>query len=318
MALESASKTTVQVASWPGRQRRNWRWRKAATPYMFLFPFGIFFIVFFVVPILYAVYQSLFRSQRSGLGLGAPTITFNGLGNYKDVFADHSFFQGLGRVLLFGIVQVPVMLALALLLALLLDSQAARLKGLFRTAFFIPYAIHGVIAALLWGYLYTPQLSPFVQIAKAIGINNLDFLSGNVVLWSMANITTWTWTGYNMLIIIAALQAIPTEIFEAARMDGCNGFMIARYIKIPMVSSALVLTCVFSIIGTLQLFTEPLVLSSISNSVDSTYTPNYYAFYTAFSNNNYYYTAALCVVLAVVSFVFSFGFLKLTQRFSGV
>jgi multiple sugar transport system permease protein len=121
-----------------------------------------------------------------------------------------------------------------------------------------------------------------------------------------------------MLIIIAALQAIPTEVYEAAKMDGCTGFNIARYIKIPMVAPALILTCVFSIIGTLQLFTEPLVLSSISNNVTSAYTPNYYAYYTAFSNNNYYYTAALSVVLALVSFVFSFGFLRITQRYSGV
>ncbi|GAC1367625.1 MAG: sugar ABC transporter permease [Ktedonobacteraceae bacterium] len=318
MALKSVSPSGVEISDLPARQNAMFRQSKKLAPYIFLLPFGIFFIVFFIVPIVYALYQSLFRSQRSGLGLGAPTIVFTGLDNYKDVLGDHTFFTGLGRVLLFGIVQVPVMLGLALLLALLLDSGAARWKGLFRTAFFIPYAIPGVVAALVWGYLYTPQLSPFVQFARALGLGAPDFLSAGIVLWSMANITTWTWTGYNMLIIIAALQAIPTEIYEAARMDGCTGFGIARYIKIPMVAPALVLTCIFSIIGTLQLFTEPLVLSSISNSVPTGYTPNFYAYYTAFSNNNYYYTAALSVVLAVVSFILSFGFLKFTQRYSGV
>jgi multiple sugar transport system permease protein len=316
MALKTPTAADFNVSSLP--QRRQGRLGRVSTPYLFLLPFGLFFVVFFVVPIIYALYQSLFRSQRSGLGLGLPTVVFNGLGNYVQVLHDQNFLSGLGRMLLFGVVQVPIMLGLALLLALLLDSQAARLKGLFRTAFFIPYAIPGVIAALLWGYLYTPQLSPIVQFAHSIGLTGFDLLAASTILWSMANITTWTWTGYNMLIIIAALQAIPTEIYEAARMDGCSGFNIARFIKIPMVAPALILTCVFSIIGTLQLFTEPLVLSSISNNITSAYTPNYYAYYTAFSNNNYYYTAALSVVLAIVSFVFSFGFLRITQRYSGV
>ncbi len=316
MALKASTAADFGVSGLP-RGKRG-RFGRVSTPYLFLLPFGLFFLVFFVVPILYALYQSLFRSQRSGLGLGLPTVVFNGLGNYVDVLHDQDFLSGLGRMLLFGVVQVPIMLGLALLLALLLDSQAARLKGIFRTAFFIPYAIPGVIAALLWGYLYTPQLSPIVQFARSIGLSGFDLLAASTILWSMANITTWTWTGYNMLIIIAALQAIPTEIYEAARMDGCSGFATARYIKIPMVAPALILTCIFSIIGTLQLFTEPLVLSSISNNITSSYTPNYYAYYTAFSNNNYYYTAALSVVLAVVSFVFSFGFLRITQRYSGV
>ena len=301
--------------SHPHRKRLK---RMGVIPFLFLLPFGIFFLLFFVVPIFYALYQSFFTIQRSGLGLSAPTTIFAGLSNYHDALFDTNFFSGIGRVLLFGVVQVPVMLGLALLLALLLDARATRFKSFFRVAFFIPYAIPGVIAALLWGYLYTPQLSPFVQFAKSLHLPAPDFLGAGTILWSMANITTWTWTGYNMLIIVAALQAIPTELYEAARLDGCGSWKIARSIKIPMVAPALVLTCVFSIIGTLQLFTEPVVLSSISNSVTSSYTPNYYAYFTAFSNNNYTYTAALCVVLALVSFAFSFGFLKLTQRFSGV
>ncbi|HLG76199.1 MAG TPA: sugar ABC transporter permease [Ktedonobacteraceae bacterium] len=319
MALKSAIAPGETVSS-PSR-RRGFPGSfngKATMPYVFLFPFGLLFLLFFVVPIGYALYESLFRSQRSGLGLSAPTITFNGLGNYLDVLKDTNFFSGLGRVFLFGIVQVPVMLALALLLALFMDAKTIRFKSFFRVSFFIPYAIPGVIAALLWGYLYTPQLSPFVQMFKALGLPGVDFLSAGTILWSMANITTWTWTGYNMLIILAALQAIPAELYEAAKLDGSTAIGIARHIKIPLVAPALVLTCVFSIIGTLQLFTEPLVLNSISNNVTSSYTPNYYAYYTAFSNNNYYYTAALCVVLAIVSFICSFGFLRLTQRFSGV
>jgi len=288
------------------------------TPYLFLLPFGLLFLLFFVAPILYAIYESLFRSQRSGLGLGAATVDFNGLSNYLQVIHDPDFYTGVGRVLLYGIVQVPIMLGLALLLALLLDSTVVRFKPLFRLAFFVPYAIPGIIAALLWGYLYDPGLSPIVKGASGLGLGTLDFLGSNTVLWSIANIATWAWTGYNMLIIFAALQAIPTEIYESARLDGASGLSIAWRIKIPLVAPALVLTCIFSIIGTLQLFNEPQVLSTISNNISTSYTPNLYAYYTAFSNNNYYYGAAIAVVLALVTFVLSFGFLRITQRQAGV
>ena len=101
-------------------------------------------------------------------------------------------------------------------------------------------------------------------------------------------------------------------------MDGASGWRIAWRIKIPLVTPALVLTCIFSIIGTLQLFNEPQVLSKISNNITISYTPNLYAYNTAFSNNNYYYAAAITVVLALVTCVFSFGFLRITRRQAGV
>jgi multiple sugar transport system permease protein len=193
-----------------------------------------------------------------------------------------------------------------------------RFKGFFRLAFFVPYAIPGIIAAVLWGYLYDPSLSPIVKGLSSLGLGTPDLLGAGTVLWSIANIATWAWTGYNMLIIFAALQAIPTEIYESARLDGCSGWGIAWRIKIPLVAPALVLTCIFSIIGTLQLFNEPQVLRPISNNISSSYTPNLYAYYTAFGNNNYYYAATIAVVLALVTFILSFGFLRVTQRQSGV
>lgn len=302
----------------PGTAGSSRFWHRKLTPYLFFLPFGVLFLLFFIAPILYAIYESLFRSQRSGLGLGAPTIEFNGLSNYLQVLRDPAFFTGVGRVLLYGIVQVPIMLGLALLLALLLDSAAVRFKAFFRIAFFVPYAIPGVIAALLWGYLYDPGLSPIVNGVSALGLGTPDFLGPQAVLWSIANIATWAWTGYNMLILFAALQAIPSDLYESARLDGASGWRIAWYIKIPLATPALILTCIFSIIGTLQLFNEPQVLSSISNNISTSYTPNLYDYYTAFGNNNYYYAAAIAVVLALVTCVLSFGFLQITRRQAGV
>ncbi len=312
MALESVTSLSPSVEKPAGF------WRRKMTPYLFFLPFGLLFLLFFIAPIFYAIYESLFRSQRSGLGLGAPTVIYNGLSNYFQVIHDPDFYTGVGRILLYGVVQIPVMLGLALLLALLLDSTVVRFKAFYRLAFFIPYAIPGVVAVLLWGYLYDPGLSPIVKGVSSLGLGTPDFLGAGTVLWSIANIVTWAWTGYNMLIIFAALQAIPTDIYESARLDGATGWRIAWHIKIPLVAPALVLTSIFSIIGTLQLFNEPQILSTISNNISTSYTPNLYAYYTAFSNNNYYYAAAIAVVLAVVTCVFSFGFLRITQRQAGV
>ncbi|HYN29425.1 MAG TPA: sugar ABC transporter permease [Dermatophilaceae bacterium] len=294
----------ARTGSPPGRRGRPWLW--------FLLPFLVPFVLFYLVPIGYAIYQSLFRVQRTGGLYGQSEQVFAGLGQYADVLTDETFRQGVLRVLIFGIVQVPVMLGVALLLALILDSAVARARKFFRVAFFVPYGIPGVIAALMWAFLYSPQLSPIVAALDRVGTAP-DFLGSGLILWSIANVTTWTYTGYNMLIIFAALQSLPLEIFEASRIDGAGGIRTAWSIKIPLIFPALVLTTVFSIIGTLQLFTEPVVFQTISTNVTSGYTPNMQAYAVA-ASNNYSFSAALSVVLALATFVLSFGFLRFTQR----
>ena len=279
---------------------------------VFVVPFAIPFVLFYLAPIGYAIVQSFLRTERSGGIFGQARTVFTGFDQYAAVFADPVFLQGLGRMLLFGVVQVPIMLALALGLALLLDAGVSRFKRFFRIAYFLPYGIPGVIAALMWGFLYSPQLSPVVDLFDAIGPRP-DFLGAGTILWSIANIVTWTYTGYNMLIIFAALQAVPPEVSEAAYMDGAGAWRIAWSIKIPLVRPALILTAVFSIIGTLQLFTEPIVLRAISTNVTSGYTPNLLAF-TIASGNNYPLAAATSVVLALGTFVLSFGFFRFAQR----
>ncbi|HJX42768.1 MAG TPA: sugar ABC transporter permease [Geodermatophilus sp.] len=295
----------------PGRtgvRSRAWLW--------FILPFLVPFVLFYLLPIGYAIVQSLTKTERTGGIFGETTTTFAGLEQYSRVVSDPAFLRGVGRVLLFGVVQVPIMLAFALLLALLLDSAVARLKRTFRIAFFLPYGIPGVIAALMWAFLYSPQLSPIVDLLEGGGIG-VDFLGSGTILWSIANVVTWTYTGYNMLIIFAAMQAIPQSVYEAAKVDGAGGIRTAWSIKIPLVLPALVLTGVFSIIGTLQLFTEPIVFRAISTNVTSSFTPNLLAYTTA-SANNYPLAAAISVVLAVATFILSFTFLRATARRSGL
>jgi multiple sugar transport system permease protein len=287
--------------------RRGPRRNRLGAAALLLLPFFVLFTAFYIAPVAYAVYQSFLKVEREGT-FGAPRDVFGGLDQYVRVFQDDAFLASFGRVLLFGFVQVPVMLGLALLFALLLDSGRLRFKRFFRLAFFAPYAVPGVIAAIIWGFLYSPSLSPFGWLTERI-----EFMSGSVILWSLANVTTWMFTGYNMLIIYAALKAVPPELYEAARMDGAGAVRVAWSVKIPLVRPALVLTGVFSIIGTLQLFTEPQVFRSLTSAITSTYTPNLVVFGTS-NIPNFHLAAAFSVVLALTTFALSFGFLKISQR----
>jgi multiple sugar transport system permease protein len=272
-----------------------------------LVPFGILFTLFYVAPIVFAIGQSLMVVERQGT-FGKAEQVFGGLTQYALVFQNEAFWSSVGRMLLFGVVQVPVMLGLALIFALLLDSPLVKGKRFFRLAFFVPYAVPGVIAAIMWGSLFSPNLSPFTALTRSV-----DFLGADLVLWSIANVVTWVYVGYNMLIIYSSLLSIPTEIYEAARLDGAGQFRIAWSIKIPLVRPAIVMTAIFSIIGTLQLLAEPQVFRSFSSAVTSTFTPNMTVYATA-SIPNPNLAAAFSVVLAVTTFVLSFGFMKYMQR----
>ena len=283
-------------------------------PWILIGPFLLLFLLTFVAPIAYAVVQSFTRVDRAGLfGEQGTSTAFAGLSNYVQAFAGTEFLASIGRMLLFGVVQVPVMILAATVLALLLESTSARWPQFFRAAYFMPYGVPGVIASVLWSFLYVPGLSPFIDVAALVGIE-LDFLGPNVVLWSIANIVTWAYTGYNMLIIIAQLKAIPDEIYEAARVDGAGPWRIARAIQVPLIRPALMLTTIFSIIGTLQLFAEPQILQTVSPAVGSEYTPNLAAYNSAFNYNDYNVAAAQAVTIAVAAFVLSYAFLYFSNR----
>ena len=277
------------------------------TALLFLAPFLTVFLAFYLAPVAYTIYLSLFIKKRTGLG-PAKEI-FGGLVNYARAVQDADFLNGLKNMFLFGIVQIPVMLGLAILLALLLDQSRGIFTRVCRTVYFMPYGIPTAIGALIWGYMYAPNLSPFNQVLRALHGAPIDFLSQEVVLFSIGNIVTWTWTGYNMITLFAALHNIPKELFEAARVDGATGWKVVRYIKIPLVIPTIRLLLIFSVIGTSQLFTEALVLRPLGYVADNI-TPNLYLYLTAARDANYSYAGALAILLAILIFVLSAGFLR--------
>jgi multiple sugar transport system permease protein len=291
---------------------------RTLAPYAFVLPFALLFLAFFIAPFLYAFYQSLFQQHRSGLGFGPPVTIWVGLSNYAKAFHDPNFWDGFGRVILFGVVQIPVMMTVALVLAMLMDSSVIRLRRFFRLAFFIPYAVPAVVAAIMWGFFYSPDSSPIVHLLQSLNVTPPNFYAPATTLWSIANISTWEFAGYNMVIFYSALQGIPQEIYESGRIDGLSETGIALRLKLPMILPAIIFGLLLSLIGTLQLFNEPLILKNYASVINSHYTPNIYAYNVAVVNTDFNYGGTLAVILGAITFVCSFGFLRFTRRQSGV
>lgn len=284
---------------------------KKVTPWFFLGPFLAFYVFTVIIPVIMAVGYSFGRIERDGVfGEQGARQAFAGLDNYVAALSDQAFLMSFGRMLLFGVVQVPIMIVAVTILALILESSKARFPEFFRAAYFLPYGVPGVIAAILWSFLYIPGLSPIVAGLEALGLS-VDFLAPETVLWSIANIVVWNMAGYNMLIIIAQLKAIPGEIYEAAQLDGAGPLRVALAIQVPLIRPALMLTVIFSIIGTLQLFAEPNILRTLSAGIDSKYTPNLTAYTYAFQYDEVGLAAAQAVIIAVFGFVLSLIALRL-------
>jgi multiple sugar transport system permease protein len=293
----------------PPRRHSVVKRKQRLAAYLFILPFFVVFITMLVVPLIYSGYLSLFESKLIG------GEVFAGLANYARALADSAFLGSLLRMGLFFVIQVPIMLGLALLIALALDSGRTRGARSARLLVFMPYAVPAVVATLMWGYLYGPDFGPIAQVARAVGWGTPEFLSPENILGSMMNIVTWEFVGYNMIIMYAALRSIPTELYEAAEIDGAGQFRIAWSIKLPAIRPAIILTVIFSIIGTFQLFAEPSLLNAIApDAITNSFTPNYYGYNLAFLNRELNYAAAIAFLLGIVIAVLSYVFQLATER----
>jgi multiple sugar transport system permease protein len=272
------------------RPRRDWR------GWMFVAPFLAAFLLAIVAPIGYAAYLSLYRRQLIGGN------SFVGLDNYVQLLQDASFWQGLARVALFLAVQVPIMLLLALAAALAIDSARLHAAGFFRIVIFLPYAVPAVVAVLMWGFIYSDKFGLTASLNDLLGSQVLTPFDGSWMLASIGNIVTWEFAGYNMLIFYATLRTVPADLIEAAQLDGAGAFRIIRSVKLPALRGAAVITTIFSIIGSFQLFVEPIILKPLAPNVLTTdYTPNMYAYFTSFAGQQNNYSAAIAIVLGVVT-----------------
>ncbi len=274
--------------------------RKENVGLFFVVPFVVIFFLLFIVPLLYSGYLSTWKQTLVGGN------TFIGLDNYARALQDPKFIIGSVRVALFFIIQVPIMLALAITLALIIDSGKLKGAKFYRILIFIPFAVPAVVGSMIWGYLYGPNFGLLNQIVQLFSPTKVYFLDSTLALFSIANIVTWEFAGYNMVILYAALKGLSRELYEAAQVDGAGPVRLALSIKLPQLKPAIILTLIFSVIGSFQLFTEPVnLMSQAPTVIDSSYTPNIYAYTLAFVSQDINYAAAISFLLGFIIFCVS-------------
>ncbi|WP_455090948.1 carbohydrate ABC transporter permease [Parascardovia denticolens] len=294
MAAITTSPITGEVRA--NKHKADWRGWK------FMWPFALVFVIVFIFPIIYAIYISFFQTKMIG------GEQFVGFSNYVRLFHDQDFWSSVRRVALFTIVQVPIMLCLAALLALAIDSMKLHGTKFFRISTFLPYAVPAVVSALMWGFIYGAKYGLVGSLNSWLG-TDFDVLAPNVLLVSIGNIVTWEFTGYNMLIFYSSLSTIPHSLYEAASIDGASEWDIVKKIKLPELKGSLAITVIFSIIGSFQLFNEPSVLSAMvpGNGITTYYTPNMYAYNLSFLGGQSNYAAALAIVMAIITMVIAYA-----------
>lgn len=291
----------VAMATQVAAVRKSRRGRRSWVGWGFVGPFMVVFTLVFLAPIAYSLYLSLFRQQLVGGN------AFVGLDNFHAALTDAKFWEAFGRVALFLVVQVPIMLGIALLVALALDSGRLHGRNFFRISIFLPYAVPAVVASLMWGFMYGTRFGLIGNINDLLGTSLPNPLSPDLVLASIGNIVTWEFVGYNMLIFYSALRVVPASLYEAAEIDGAGQWRIIRAIKLPAIRGALVIATIFSIIGSFQLFNEPSILKSLApNAITTYFTPNLYAYSLSFSGQQYNYSATVAIIMGLITMVIAY------------
>lgn len=294
--------TPAKAPPQPRLRARSRLRRQALVGWGFAGPFVAVFGLVFLAPIGYALYLSLFRDRLIGGN------TFVGTDNYQQALTDPQFWEGLARVGLFLAVQVPIMLGIALLVALAIDSGRLYGKAFFRISVFLPYAVPAVVASLMWGFIYGTRFGLVGNINDTFGVALPDPLSPALVLASIGNIVTWEFVGYNMLIFYSALKVVPRSLHEAAAIDGAGEWRVITAVKLPAIRGALVIATIFSVIGSFQLFNEPSILQKLApNAITSDFTPNLYTYSLSFSGRQHNYAATVAIVMGVITAIIAYG-----------
>jgi cellobiose transport system permease protein len=286
----------------------NW-WRRLA-PYVFISPFYLIFLAFGFLPIIFSLGVSLYDWR--GITPGA----FVGLNNYQVLLHDPAFFKALWNTVIVWLGSVPPMILLALIFAVLLNSQRVRFRGVFRTIYFLPVVTSLVITGLIFKFLFNPTFGLINYVLAPLGIAPINFLADpNWVKPVLIMALLWRWTGNDMVIMLAGLQSIPDDLYEAARVDGASGPQMFWHITVPLMRPVILFDAIISTIGTFNLFAEPFVLFGQDGGIGQAgLVTGTLLYQNAFVYFKFGYGAALAWVLALIIFVLSMLQLRLGSR----
>ncbi|MGB3382564.1 MAG: sugar ABC transporter permease [Rhodanobacter sp.] len=286
---------------------------RARTAWLFLTPALLVLGVFFFVPVLGALGLSLTDYDLYALA-DIRNLRFVGLHNYGELLQRPLFWTALGNTFYFVVVGVPLSIGASLGTALLLNSPLARMKAFHRTVLFAPVVTTVVAVAVIWRYLFNTRYGLVNHALAVLGLNPVDWLGDPH--WAMPTIiafAVWKNFGYNMIILLAGLQAVPPELYEAARIDGASRWRQFRHITLPMLRPTMVLVMVLTVAGYFQLFAEPYVMTE-GGPLQSTTSVLYLMYDDGFKWWNFGVASAVAFALFGIILAVTMLLLRLARR----
>ncbi|MEQ8164778.1 MAG: sugar ABC transporter permease [Alphaproteobacteria bacterium] len=269
------------------------------TAYGFLAPYLLIFAAFWVWPIIYSFYLSFLATR-------VQPWTFNPTFNWGRLIIDPAFFNAFKNTMIILVIQVPVMIALATLLAVLLNSQLLRARGIMRFAFFAPVVVGEVAYAAVFRLMFQADFGVINKLLGLIGVAPVSWSSNPTAAMALIIMAvTWRWVGYNAIIILSGLQSIPEDVYEAATLDKVSKTRQFFFITLPLLRPIILVCVVLSVIGTMQLFAEPFLITNRGGPGGATETLGLFLYRQGFTVLNFGYASAVAYTIAAIAVVIS-------------
>ncbi len=273
--------------------------RRTGTAYGFLAPYLLIFAAFWIWPIIYSFWLSFLATRRL-------PWTFNPEATWGRLFQDPAFLNALWNTLIILVVQVPIMLALATVLAVILNSTLLKARGLMRFAFFAPVVVGEVAYAAVFRLMFQVDRGIISKTLESVGLEAFDWFSsptGSMAVIIMA--VTWRWAGYNAIIILSGLQSIPDDVYEAATLDRVSRWKQFVHITLPLLRPVILFCVVLSVIGTMQLFVEPFLITNEGGPGGATETLGLFLYRQGFQSGNFGYASAVAYTITALAVAIS-------------
>ncbi|HEY3267286.1 MAG TPA: sugar ABC transporter permease [Armatimonadota bacterium] len=293
---------TPQRAEWLAEVKRHRHF------YLFVSPFFVLFAVFGLYPLLFSLFLSF--TQWDGL----TAMHWVGASNFAAMLDDEILWRSLWNTLIIGLLYVPPMMILAFLFAQILNTQWLKMRAFYRAAFFLPCVTPMVVIAIVFGLIFSAEKGVLNYLLGLAGVQSVPWLTSEE--WSkvsVAILVMWRWTGYNMVLMLAGLQGIPVEYYEAAMVDGATAIQRMRAITMPMMRPTFLFCGLLSLLGTIFMFDEIFVLTSGGPGTSST---NFgmYLFNISFGDFRFGYASAVAYSVAVAVFAVSWLVSRLNRQ----
>jgi len=283
------STSTIQLP----KKKKSWFQRKTILPYLLVSPYLIFVIVFVLFPVLFCFFLTFHKWN-----IIAP-MQFVGTANYTRLVDDRLFWKAIGNTLKFLLLHIPLQLVVSLLLAQLLNQQI-RAKSFFRASFFMPVIVSGVVVTILWQQLLGYDSGLINRLLVTLGIQKTGWLiDPDIAIYSIAVMATWKNVGLYVILFLVGLQTVPTQYYEAAKLEGASRWQQFYHITLPMINPTIFMVVILSTIGGFSLFIEPYIMTG-GGPLNTTLSAVLYIYKQAFQYYNMGYSATLGFFYAIM------------------